>query len=545
MGEYWYLLNQTAHFNGGNHIYGKWGEFFFNPEAAKELIAYFRNWRNPFPDLNAVLLSIEEARAKQANENTSQETAQTAATDTRCRLLELPEDILRIIFIQNRGYADLLSLSATCMTMLKLLGAKTAEVRKNFGEAMGPPAYGDGSWSGQRIVIMGENHDWTQYKAFVKKTIKTAYERRGITDLDRETLQTIEDIDDILPRGDVYDTENLVNGEETLIASGVTYHEITPGRIARGHVLKDMLDESHFDFVQARFIQPDAFVALQRFRRENPKPDQMYYPDLLDYYEAEDDWEKKDSVFKDPWYEFRNRREHLTDIIGLTLESRRFRKAINSHGNPYRLLERASLERSTAEYCIVNLDTKECMRSAAIRKHRHIEQVGRAPFTAAFVLMSHIMFSYDGTVEADQDLIYGGRWAGHRLHMIPLLDTNDDGISEEDRALLAGTTDISLELLDKTQRFCLAHKPDWTYVMVPGFEKEAELNAGKDSQDEGAHADEQDQGDSGDEDDEEDDADEEEAGEGTGATGEANAQPEESEAKPLRRSDRIENMSAS
>jgi hypothetical protein len=80
------------------------------------------------------------------------------------------------------------------------------------------------------------------------------------------------------------------------------------------------------------------------------------------------------------------------------------------------------------------------------------------------------------------------------LYLIPRSLTT----SEEDQALLSKTTDISLELLDRTHRLCPANLQYWRCVEVPGYGAE-----------------------------------------------DANAQPDQSEAEPLGRSDRISNMSAS
>ena len=508
MGEYWTLLNQSAQLVGGA-IGGKWQEFLFYPESALSIIKHLQTWQNPFPNMEAVLELIERDRAKRGEGDIVERTEGKSSTDTRCRLLELPEDVLRTIFIQARGYEDLLSLSATCMAMLRLLAPKTAEVRRNFEEDLGPPRHQGRSWNGERIVILGENYRYTEYISFIKNNIRAAFEKRGITDLDEETLEAISDVDSFVPHQDVYDgDENDLDedGDLEIAVQGVEYQSARSTQIARSDETEFLLEHSHFDFVKGRFVKPDLLLELQRFEADNPEPKmEDYRDDILDYFDAHDDWAhkvEKMKALKDDWKQVerarnlhRRKYRHMPLAEDDTQELRAFRGDVGEANWRWMAQStRKHFETYGDDYHVVNLDTREFIRSATILAHRLFESIEGAPFTAAFVLMTNITFSHDGLVEGDDNLIYGGRWAGNRLYMIVLSPI----ITHEDQALLDSATDISLELLDRTHRLCAANLQYWDHVEVPGYR-----------------------------------------------AGDANVQPDQSEAKPLRRSDRIRNMSAS
>jgi hypothetical protein len=120
------------------------------------------------------------------------------------------------------------------------------------------------------------------------------------------------------------------------------------------------------------------------------------------------------------------------------------------------------------------------MRSSTVHAYRHYNFVDEAPFTPGFVLMTHIMYSDDGGDGTDGDYIYGGRWAGNRLHLVSLPSTGEVDIPEDDRALLAAATDISLEMLDQTHKFISAQSQDWQLEILPKFKGSAELEVGGD-----------------------------------------------------------------
>jgi hypothetical protein len=69
MGEYWQLLNQSAQLVARGNVQGKYPEFFGEPGATKEIIGHLQKWKNPFPDMNAVLQLIEAGRAKRVDGN--------------------------------------------------------------------------------------------------------------------------------------------------------------------------------------------------------------------------------------------------------------------------------------------------------------------------------------------------------------------------------------------------------------------------------------------------------------------------------------------
>jgi hypothetical protein len=165
----------------------------------------------------------------------------------------------------------------------------------------------------------------------------------------------------------VYDRVNLdKNGYERIVTRGVRYPEVRPEVIGRTGELRFLLDDSHFDFVKARFIKPDVLLELQRFEAENPEPkEENYHGGFWDYFVARKVWQGQVETLRDAWYTFlgaKDTHRYESDLappaaIDLSDDGETDKNFL------YRLTEACS-KPCDDNYCVVNLDTRECMRSA-------------------------------------------------------------------------------------------------------------------------------------------------------------------------------------
>jgi hypothetical protein len=177
MGESFYLVNLTDRVHTGRQ--GKLGEIIY--DIGGRIITLLRGWNNPFPDFAIPLRLIEEARVEAGItlEDHSQDSA----------FLSLPDEIKwEIMSHVNPYYQDFLSMSVTCMHMLRLLAPVTTQVRCNMRKAMEAKCPLEREWGGKRIVLLGEytgpGNDWSYFKQHVRTQIHEAAVRRGRTELE-------------------------------------------------------------------------------------------------------------------------------------------------------------------------------------------------------------------------------------------------------------------------------------------------------------------------------------------------------------------------